>query len=77
MQKQERIERDFSARDPEEQQEFLTMTWCNNCMQVDLGMVEPQEYELDGVVYIEGKCKVCGEPVTTEIAPEGDEDWPD
>ncbi len=69
--------RDFYQRDEEEQASFLEQTWCNNCQEVDLGMTEPQEYESDGIVIIEGKCKKCGETVVTEIAPEGDEDWED
>ena len=73
-----REERDFYARTEEDQNDFLSQTWCNNCMAADLGMKEPQEYELDGVVYIEGKCAKCGEPVVTEIADEStDGDWDD
>ena len=34
----ERIMRDFSARDEDEQQAFLTQTWCDNCQQANLGM---------------------------------------
>lgn len=66
----EQIERDFSQRSEEEQQAFLSQTWCNNCMQMDLGMKEPKEYELNGTVMIEGKCKKCGETIVTEIADE-------
>lgn len=73
-----REERDFFARTEEDQQDFLTQTWCNACMEADLGMKEPQEYELDGVIYIEGKCNKCGEPVVTEIADDStDGDWDD
>lgn len=62
-----RTERDFYAREPEEQQLFLTDTWCDACQQLGLGMSEPQEYELYGLVFIEGKCNRCGEPVLTEL----------
>ena len=73
-----RIERDFSAREPEDQEAFLSQTWCNQCMEADLGMVNPCEYELDGVVYIEGQCKKCGSTVCTEIADdETDGFWED
>lgn len=69
-------ERDFYQRDAEEQQAFLENTWCNTCMEMDLGMVEPKEYEKGGVIYIEGKCKKCGDTVTTEIADdETDGEW--
>jgi len=71
-------ERDFYKRDPEEQAAFLEQTWCNNCLEVDLGMTDPVEYEQDGIIMIEGKCKKCGEPVITELADEDDEsEWID
>ena len=74
----ERIERDFYARNKDDQDAFLSQTWCNTCMEVDLGMKEPQEYELNGVVYIEGKCAKCGDLVTTEIADDDtDGEWED
>jgi len=66
----ERIERDFSCRSEEEQQAFLEQTWCDNCMEVNLGMSEPAEYEFKGVVYIEGRCNRCGEVVLTELTDE-------
>ena len=47
-------------------------------MEVDLGMKDPVEYELDGVVYIDGKCVKCGSTVTTEIADDDtDGEWDD
>lgn len=64
---EERTERDFSARSEEDQQAFLEQTWCDNCQQVNLGMTDPQEYEHKGVVYIEGRCKACGEVILTEL----------
>ncbi|MCT7358520.1 MAG: hypothetical protein COB09_08815 [Thalassobium sp.] len=74
----ERTERDFYARDKEDQDAFLSQTWCNNCMEADLGMVEPVEFEQEGVIFIEGKCAKCGESVTTEIADDStDGDWDD
>ncbi len=65
-----RIERDFFAREPEEQQAFLTQTWCDHCQAVDLGMTEPVEYELKNTVYIEGRCCGCGQIVVTELTDE-------
>ena len=64
----DKIKRDFYARSAEEQNDFLAMTWCNACMQADLGMVEPEEYELADTIFIEGKCRVCGGVVTTELS---------
>ncbi len=69
---EERQPRDFYQRDPEEQQAFLDNTWCNQCLEMDLGMTDPEEYEFKGRVYIEGKCARCGQPVTTEIAEDDD-----
>ena len=74
----ERTERDFYARDKEDQEAFLTQTWCNDCMEVDLGMKDPVEYEMGGVVYIDGKGVKCGGTVTTEIADDDtDGEWDD
>jgi len=71
-------ERDFYQRSEEDQASFLEQTWCNNCQAVDLGMTDPVEYELDGTIMIEGKCKKCGETVTTELADEDDDsEWID
>ncbi len=66
----ERIERDFMARDEQERQAFLEQTWCDKCLQENLGMKEPVEYELKGTVCIEGKCNQCGEVVLTELTDE-------
>lgn len=65
-----RTERDFYARSEEEQQAFLAETWCNACMEADLGMVEPVEYEEQGRLYVEGKCSRCGAAVVTELIDE-------
>ncbi|MEJ2045142.1 MAG: hypothetical protein P8X74_15690 [Reinekea sp.] len=70
---QERTPRDFHDRDPEEQAAFLENTWCNHCQEVDLGMVDPIEYEFLGRIFIEGKCARCGEITVTEV-DESDED---
>ncbi|MBR9882169.1 hypothetical protein [Marinobacterium lacunae] len=61
------VPRDFFARTPEERAIFMHETWCDNCQQVNLGMIEPFEYELHGIVFIEGRCCRCGEAVLTEL----------
>lgn len=71
---QERIPRDFYARDAEEQAAFLQNTWCNHCQEVDLGMIEPVEYEFLERIFIEGKCAKCGEVTITEVVDGDDED---
>ncbi len=60
-------QQDFNRRSEEEKQAFLTQTWCNDCMEADLGMKEPQEYIQDGKRYIEGQCNRCGNAIITEL----------
>jgi hypothetical protein len=62
-----KISRDFSKRPPEEQRWFIEETWCEKCKLPDIGLLEPKEYEEDGKIYVEGKCKVCGNRVVNEI----------
>ena len=64
------MERDFSLRSEEEQQDFLSQTWCNQCMEVDLGMKNPKEFESKDRVWIEGECLKCGQSTITEIVEE-------
>ncbi|MBR7887871.1 hypothetical protein J9B83_02870 [Marinomonas sp. A79] len=64
------IERDFSARSMEEQEDFLSQTWCNHCLEMDLGMVNPKEYETKERIWIEGECVKCGKVTVTEIVEE-------
>jgi Fe-S cluster biogenesis protein NfuA len=65
-----KLVRDFYQRSIEEQADFLAVTWCNTCMKEDLGMVNPEEYESNGIVYIEGACVKCGSKTITEIHEE-------
>ncbi|QEQ96477.1 hypothetical protein [Neptunomonas concharum] len=67
MSTEERIERNFFARDKEEQQAFLEQTWCDHCQEADLGMSNPLEYEQEGTIFVEGTCNRCGQPVYTEL----------
>lgn len=70
----ERKLRDFYARDEASQKEFLHYTWCNACMASDLGMTDPVEYEIEGVVFIDGACVACGATVTTELQDDDEAD---
>ena len=70
MSNDERIERDFNLRDSDEKQALLEQTWCGECQEVNLGMVEPIEYELNGTIFIEGKCARCGTVSLTELTDE-------
>jgi hypothetical protein len=75
---EEIVERNFDDRTDEDKEAFLTQTWCNACQAADLGMVEPTEYELNGVIIVEGKCKTCSEVSLTEGADEStDGEWDD
>jgi len=42
-------------------------TWCDHCSKADLGLIDPLEYEEDGQIYLEGKCKACGKRVVSKI----------
>ncbi len=66
-----RKQRKFYDRSEQDQAWFIQETWCEVCKKPDLGLTEPQEYEEDGKVFIEGKCKICGSRVVSEILEEG------
>lgn len=70
MESDEKQMRDFYARPPEDQQAFLEQTWCDNCLEANLGMKDPEEYLYKGIVFIEGRCHRCGEAVLTELTDE-------
>ena len=65
-----RSERDFYKRSEVLRSCFIEDTWCDECGQADLGLVEPHEYEEDGQVFFEGKCQKCGSHVVSEIIEE-------
>ena len=67
------VAKDFFARPVEEQADFLAQTWCNQCMEMDLGMKNPKEFETSSRLWIEGECVKCGAQVITEIVYEDDE----
>ena len=62
-----RVARRFESRSISEQGWLLDNTWCEFCGMYDLGMLDPEEYELDGRVFIEGRCRVCGRDLKSEI----------
>jgi hypothetical protein len=62
-----RSPRDFSARDEEEQEWMLENTWCPRCEKADLGMTHPEEYEENGVIWLEGRCAVCDEVIRSQV----------
>ncbi|WP_417553668.1 hypothetical protein [Marinomonas fungiae] len=66
--------KNFFDRSIEEQQDFLQQTWCNECMEMDLGMKNPQEFEAGDRAWIEGECVKCGTKIITELVYEDDEE---
>ncbi|TPE48895.1 hypothetical protein FJM67_12765 [Maribrevibacterium harenarium] len=73
MDQNEVLELNFYDRPEDEQQDFLAQTWCNQCLEVDLGMVNPREYRSEDRHWIVGDCARCGNEVITEIVYEDDE----
>lgn len=62
-----RTSRDFTARTEFEREWMQENTWCDRCNLADLGLSSPKEYEENGKIYIEGKCKKCGDSVRSEV----------
>lgn len=62
-----RIERDFFLRDESERAWMIESTWCSSCRLPDLGIDEPQEFEIDGQIYLEGRCRICRRVLTSEV----------
>ncbi len=58
----------FFLRDEDEQERLVSEVWCTTCEEGDLGLLEPQEFEANGIVFLEGKCAQCGNEVVSEIA---------
>jgi len=62
-----KIARDFSLRPQIEQTWIYEDTWCDSCGQADLGMVEPEEFEEAGEIFVQGKCAVCRSLIRTVL----------
>ena len=62
-----RISRTFSARIESERRWIIKNTWCENCAQLDLGIVDPLEFEEGGDIVVEGRCARCGERVHSTV----------
>ena len=61
---------DFFRRPEEERDMLIAEVWCHRCQDVDLGLDDPQEFEGNGMVFLEGKCMQCGTTVVAEIIEE-------
>jgi hypothetical protein len=63
-----RRKRDFMARTEDDRERLLSEMWCHRCMEVPDVIEEPQEFEGNGLVFLEGRCISCGATVVLEIA---------
>ena len=62
-----KTKRDFNIRDEEERDMLIAEMWCHRCQDFNLGLDEPQEFEGNGMIFLEGKCAQCGSTVVMEI----------
>lgn len=62
-----RVERDFFARNHVEQELICGNTWCDACVEADIGLLGPVEFEEDGQVFVEGDCARCRCRIVTVI----------
>ena len=58
---------DFSSLDEVERTMYLEDTWCEECSEADLGIVNPEMYIEDNRKFISGICKLCGAKCISEI----------
>lgn len=61
------VRRNFGLRDEFEREMLLEDAWCDHCREVGLGLLEPREFEGNGVIFLEGKCVECGHEVVSPI----------
>ncbi len=62
-----RSKRDFSLRNEDDRERLLSEMWCHRCMEVPAAIEEPQEFEGNGLVFLEGRCFSCGATLVLEI----------
>jgi len=62
-----RIPRNFSTRSESERRSILKNARCENCAEIDLGMLDPFEFEEGGEILVEGRCARCGDEVSSAI----------
>lgn len=58
---------DFYTLDKVDQERCRKDTYCENCKQVNLGLIEPKLIKIENQEFIEGKCKVCGNRIIAEF----------
>lgn len=62
-----RMSLNFYRRDDAERMWMQENTWCHRCRLPDLGIDDPEEFEEDGQVFIEGRCRICRNTLRSEI----------
>ena len=62
-----RIPRNFLARSVADQAILLHASWCEHCELGDFALLHPEEYEIDGEIFLSGFCPHCSSECTTEI----------
>lgn len=62
-----RSKRDFTLRSDDDRERLLSEMWCHRCMEVPATIEEPQEFEGNGLVFLEGRCYSCGATLVLEI----------
>lgn len=65
--KTNKFARDFKLRNEWQREQLLAQVWCDYCGAGDLGVEEPYEYEVNGVIYLEGLCAKCGREVVSTV----------
>ena len=63
-----KTKRDFYIRDEDERDMLIAEVWCHRCQDFNRGLDEPQEFEGNGMIFLEGKCAHCTSTVVMEIA---------
>lgn len=67
-----RIPRYFFSRPREEQELLIRFSCCERCEIDSFELILPEEYEIDGEVFISGFCPLCdGECITEIMQPNG------
>lgn len=65
-----RIRRNFFVRDANERDIICENSWCDNCGEADIGLINPVEYEEAGQIFVEGACVRCGDRILNTINEE-------
>ena len=62
-----RIPRDFFSRPLKDQEVFIRASCCERCEIDGFELILPEEYEIDGELFLSGFCPLCKCECITEI----------